>query len=387
MNWKAEYFNGTDCDGDVVTERDETSIGITKKDNLPKQILERGGKKDQTEKFSARWTGQLNGPGKYKFTFECDDGMRAWMGNLQILNKWKDHTGKHTVTIQIPSGPNTFKVEYYNNSGAFKANVSYERIGGQSKEETKKAWQNVNATGRLTRGGLKAARIYEADDDGQPVYGSQYAIIYCMFNPASYKIKKSNAVTVKGLDENKNYAIQENKDKLKPSQLTLNELWFDTSETIGSDGHPEDVSKYIDELVEFAESTTAKYSQNFRDAADAKSPPPKVAFQWGTFRFLGVIESVKAKFTLFSPHGIPVRAKVTLKLKEFRHRKAYPKQNPSSGGGPIERIWRIKVGDRLDTIAAAVYGDATQWRILAQHNKLPNPMSLQPGQTLQVPPL
>ncbi|MCP5099186.1 MAG: LysM peptidoglycan-binding domain-containing protein [Chloroflexi bacterium] len=387
MSWDVEYFDGQDLLGSPVAERSEASVALTKNDNLPKQVLERGGKKDQIEKFSARFKKQMNGPGKFEFTFECDNGMRAWLGDTQILNKWHSHVGKHIVTVNVPAGSHIVIVEFYNETGAFKAIVNIERVGGQDEEAIKKAWQEVNATGRLTRGGLKAARIYEVDDDGQPVFGSAYPIVYCMFNPASYKVKKSSAVSVKGLDDNKNYTLQENKDKIKPSQLTLNELWFDTSETAGSDGLPHDVSRYTDQLIEFAESTSAKFSENFRDADMAKAPPPKVAFQWGTFRFLGVIESIKIKFTLFSPQGIPTRAKVTLKLKEFRHRKAYPKQNPTSKQTAVERIWRIQAGERLDSIAATIYGDANQWRILAQHNNISDPMSLTPGQMLRVPPM
>jgi hypothetical protein len=275
-------------------------------------------------------------------------------------------------------------VEYYHAGGGFKASVQIERIGGQSEEEIKRAWAKVTEPGHQTRGGLEAARIYEADDDGNPVTGA-YDIMYCMFNPVSYKIKKSSKFEIKGLDENKNYNVSFDMTKIEPSLLTIKELWFDTSEELDQNGRPRDVSEYTDMLIEYAETTAGKYV-DFKTADTAKAPPPKVAFQWGSFRFLGVIESVKVKFTHFSPHGIPLRAKVSnLKLREFRHRKAYPRQNPSSGGGPTERMWRVQAGERLDMIAARVYGDATQWRLIASHNQIIDPLALQPGQLLRIP--
>jgi nucleoid-associated protein YgaU len=42
-------------------------------------------------------------------------------------------------------------------------------------------------------------------------------------------------------------------------------------------------------------------------------------------------------------------------------------------------------GDTLWSIAAAEYGDARQWRPIAEANQITNPRELKPGQTLIVP--
>ncbi|MCA9926563.1 MAG: LysM peptidoglycan-binding domain-containing protein, partial [Anaerolineales bacterium] len=65
----------------------------------------------------------------------------------------------------------------------------------------------------------------------------------------------------------------------------------------------------------------------------------------------------------------------------------YPHQNPTSGGGPIQEVRKVVQGDRLDLIAADVYGDATQWRHIAAYNRIRNPKSLRPGQLITIPPL
>ncbi|MCA9981804.1 MAG: LysM peptidoglycan-binding domain-containing protein, partial [Anaerolineales bacterium] len=266
--------------------------------------------------------------------------------------------------------------------------VNVNRVGGQSQREIQLARQIVAAPGKATRGGLVPARIYEVDDDGEPVYGSLYPIFYCMFNPYSYSIKKSSSFVGKGLDENKNYALLGEKTKSKPRQLMLKELWLDTTELTAPHWTERDVSKYTDLLLEMAESTAAKYSPDFKTADTTKATPPKIAFRWGNFRFLGLLEKVKIKFTHFAHDGTPQRAKVSLMLKEFRHRRVYPPQNPSSGGdGRVERAWEIRAGDRLDSIAAQVYGDASQWRMLANFNDITNPLALQPGARLLIPAL
>lgn len=118
-----------------------------------------------------------------------------------------------------------------------------------------------------------------------------------------------------------------------------------------------------------------------------KNPPAKMVFEWGAFKFRGLIKSLNLDYVMFSEDGTPLRAKASLTLMEYRHRDTYRRQNPSSGGGPTERVWVVKGNQRLDTIAAEVYGDATLWRYIAQHNQLENPNELKAGQELAIPAL
>ncbi len=398
MNWEATYYNGTGLSGNALVTRTEAGINLSSEDDLPDEVKDRAPTwiaawmrpHTGVEYFSARWTTSINGPGKFRFSCTTDDGMRIYVDGSRVVDSWKDQGAtEYSAEKQLSAGPHEVKVEYYQNSGGLRAYVNVERVGGQSEEEVRLAWQQALRSGAdtKTRSGLEAARIYEADDDGNPILGSSYGIIYCMFNPVSYKIKKSSKLTIKGLDDSKNYNVSFEMDKIEPSQLTIKELWFDTSEMRDANGQPRDVSEFTDRLMEYAETTAGRYV-DFATATTASAPPPKIAFQWGAFRFLGVIESLSVKFVLFSPQGVPIRAKVSnLKLTEFRHRRAYPNQNPTSGEGPTDRVWRVMEGERLDVIAARIYGDATQWRLIARHNRLVNPMSLRPGQMLRIPPV
>jgi nucleoid-associated protein YgaU len=91
------------------------------------------------------------------------------------------------------------------------------------------------------------------------------------------------------------------------------------------------------------------------------------------------------KFTLFKSDGTPVRAKVEVTFTQHKDVNDYPNQNPTSGGGDVERIWRVTAGDRLDTIAYQVYGDAARWRAIAERNGIVNPLRLRAGQQLIIP--
>ncbi len=116
-----------------------------------------------------------------------------------------------------------------------------------------------------------------------------------------------------------------------------------------------------------------------------KIEPPQVAFEWGVFRFVSYITNMTQKFTLFKNDGTPVRAQIDVTFTQYTDLDDYPRQNPTSGGGPIERVWRVVAGDRLDLIAAEVYQDAGKWRLIADQNQLDNPLTLKPGMQLRIP--
>jgi nucleoid-associated protein YgaU len=87
---------------------------------------------------------------------------------------------------------------------------------------------------------------------------------------------------------------------------------------------------------------------------------------------------------LFTPEGIPLRAKLSLTLKEYRpveiQLKARPQLSPD-----VEKTWVVRRGDKYSSIAAAVYRDPAQWRAIAQANQVKDPRVLKPGTVLTLP--
>ncbi len=220
-----------------------------------------------------------------------------------------------------------------------------------------------------TRSNLQAARIYEVDSSGEEKGGG--VSVDCMFNPFEYTVTKTN--TYKEERKNRSDVPGFEFEKAGPQTLKLN-LIFDTFES------DEDVSLKTNKLWKLMESKTRREGNRNR-----KVPPPEVAFEWGVFRFVAVITSMTQQFTLFKPDGTPVRAHVEVTFTQHKDLEDYPNQNPTSGGGDIERVWRVIAGDRIDTIAYAVYGDATRWRTIADYNRLDNPLDLRAGQQLIIP--
>jgi hypothetical protein len=192
-----------------------------------------------------------------------------------------------------------------------------------------------------------------------------------MFNPFEYTVSKSNSYEEKS--RNNSDVPQIEFKKSGPQTLKLS-LTFDTYEA-GTD-----VSLDTNKLWKLMESKTRQESGN-----DSKVPPPEVAFEWGVFRFVAVVTDMTQKFTMFKLDGTPVRAKVDVTFTQHIDVNDYPNQNPTSGGGPVQRIRRVIAGDRLDTIAYEVYRDANKWRLIAEHNHITNPLNLRTGQFLSIP--
>jgi len=215
------------------------------------------------------------------------------------------------------------------------------------------------------------AIIYQVDEHFKEVKDPKLPPVKCMFNPAEYKIKKTNTFDEKSSTEGNAPTTQFKSVGSQSLNLTLT---FDSYE------QGTDVNKLTNGLWKFMEPKKVDAQNGVK-----KNVPYQVAFEWGSFRFVAFITSLTQSYTLFTHEGVPVRAKVDVDFTQYADIEDYPPTNPTSGGGAVEQTWKVVAGDRLDSIAAEVYRDATQWRKIAEHNKLANPLALRPGQVLRIP--
>lgn len=198
--------------------------------------------------------------------------------------------------------------------------------------------------------------------------------IPCMFNPAEITVQKSNswqAAESKG----------GNAPKLRfqggqSATITLN-LMLDTS----LDG--KDVSVHTNDLFSLLKvDKDLPGADNERNSAR----PPWVQLHWGsTHTFKAVLERLSVRFTHFSDQGTPLRAKADLGLKQWEDEDAPPLQNPTSFTPRPHRAHTLTAGDTLDRLAARYYRDATRWRLIADANRILDPLALPLGQVLVIP--
>ena len=102
--------------------------------------------------------------------------------------------------------------------------------------------------------------------------------------------------------------------------------------------------------------------------------------------FQCLIESIKQKFTLFSPEGIPLRATLTLSLREYKTlEQQLHELNLSSPDRTHSHV--VQQGETLPAIAARYYRKPGEWRHIADANELDDPRRLSVGAFLTIPPI
>lgn len=100
----------------------------------------------------------------------------------------------------------------------------------------------------------------------------------------------------------------------------------------------------------------------------------------------GVLESLTVTYTLFTQAGVPIRAKLSLALKEWttvaEQVERFRKNSPD-----VEKSYVVRRGDTLSRIAEQSYGDGRHWRRIAAANRIHDPRRLEAGTVLTIPRL
>ena len=96
------------------------------------------------------------------------------------------------------------------------------------------------------------------------------------------------------------------------------------------------------------------------------------------------LKQATIKLQEFDQTGKTTRATATITLEQVT--SDTKRQNPTSGGPASNRAHVVGAGDSLASIAFREYDDAALWRGLADLNGIDDPMRLQVGRRLIVPP-
>lgn len=204
-------------------------------------------------------------------------------------------------------------------------------------------------------------------------------VVPCLFNPRELSVEKSNQfaeVNIPGLSSPIFQFVRGN------ARSVSMDLFFDTYE------QQTDVRVFTDRVTGWdAGSMFSKLPGAAKGLMDIDSnlhAPPVCLFIWGAFIFQCIIERVTKRFTMFLPEGIPVRATLSVTLKEYREVDIQV-QEISFQSSDLTKRWVVTQGDSLWSIAAREYGDPAEWRLIADANGLGNPRILFPGQELMIP--
>ncbi len=127
--WAASYFNNPFLNGNPVHTREDDCIKFNWGTGSPAPSV-------PSDNFSARWVKrQPFDHGIYRFHIITDDGARFWIdpdvNRYTIIDAWRDQPPtEYTADIELQTGTNTLKVEYYEHIGGAQINFWWERIDG-----------------------------------------------------------------------------------------------------------------------------------------------------------------------------------------------------------------------------------------------------------------
>lgn len=216
--------------------------------------------------------------------------------------------------------------------------------------------------------------------------GAVVEILEVQFNPTEFSMEKAAQIAeiaIPGIDSPILQFVRGQNEK-----VTL-ELFFDTTED-GTAAGATSVTTKTDGFYALVKMSGEEHA------------PPRCRFGWGD-EFPGlvnqagtvsgtrkaldcIVESIQQKFTLFSPDGVPLRATLTVALREYKSLETQLQQLNLQSSDHT-KVHTIQRGETLPQIAYKAYQDPTQWRLIANANNILKPRDLQPGQILELPPL
>lgn len=203
------------------------------------------------------------------------------------------------------------------------------------------------------------------------------------YNPTEYALSKGASfadINIPGLDAP---VIQFVRGEAETLDL---ELFFDSTDD-GTGSQAKSVVEDVD-----------KFYRLVKIQGDLHTPPI-VRITWGQ-HFPGntrsggaspapaidcIVTSCNRRFTLFNADGMPLRATVTLSLREYNTlQEQLNALNLQSSDHTRTHV--VREGEDLPLIAYEAYRDPARWRLIAEHNGLSNVRDLEPGTALELPP-
>lgn len=132
---KAEYYNNADLT-ELVIERTDRTVNFDWDTGSPHPAV-------NPDSFSVRWTGRVEPLYSETYTFytNTDDGVRLWVDNVLIIDKWIDQgQTEWNGSIALTAGTlYDIKMEYYDSSNTALAQLSWESTS-QAKEVIPQAY-------------------------------------------------------------------------------------------------------------------------------------------------------------------------------------------------------------------------------------------------------
>jgi len=208
--------------------------------------------------------------------------------------------------------------------------------------------------------------------------------IEVQYNPSEISLDKSAQIAeipIPGLDTPLLQFVRGQTER-----LTL-DLFFDSPDD-GMGVGATSVTTYTDRIYELVKIEPGRHAPPICTFLwNSRFPGNDTSFHIGNQRRDGfdcIVESVKQKFMLFSPQGVPLRATLTVSLREYKTLD-YQLQQLNLNSPDRTHSHIVQAGETLSSIAARYYRRPGEWRHIAEKNGIEDPRRLMAGTRLLVP--
>ena len=137
-DWRGEYFDNRELEGDSVLVRNDEEINFNWKREAPADEL-------SANNFSVRWTREVEFDAAiYRFRLRFDDGIRLVVDDQLVIDEWDDGSDRVvTVDLAMFEDEHDIHVEYYEHGDNARVHLSWEKLTAPSYPEwTGEYWFN-----------------------------------------------------------------------------------------------------------------------------------------------------------------------------------------------------------------------------------------------------
>lgn len=227
---------------------------------------------------------------------------------------------------------------------------------------------------------LKAAKLFELDDAQKNAKdGGKSALV--QFNPETLKVSYANQIVdpPAGSGSQKDGTASRQFVGAGNTKLSL-QLWFDINAPMPGD------QPSVDDVRRLTQQVTALMNPTVSTKDKTKFMPPIVRFEWGSFKFDGIIDSLDESLEFFSESGVPLRASMSLAMSQQKilfvafEGAGTGRQRGATGTAPLATATS---GSTVQGMADAA-GKGGSWQGIASAAGIENPRMLRPGQLIDL---
>ncbi|WP_172451017.1 PA14 domain-containing protein [Candidatus Chloroploca asiatica] len=142
--WRGEYYNNTNLSGTPALVRGDDAINFDWGSGSPQAGVV------NADNFSVRWTREidLHSHAVYRFSTFSDDGIRLFINDRPVLNRWDNHARLAVQTdVYLRAGKHKIRVEYYEAWGGATAIVNWWMAGSSPDNWTGSYFNNTTLSG------------------------------------------------------------------------------------------------------------------------------------------------------------------------------------------------------------------------------------------------